>query len=577
MTLRYRLPPFERGRQLKQLLKTKNGIRIIEVHNGLSAIVGSTTFVTEPDGAETAFDGLWVSSLTDSAAKGHPDTEVIDPSSRLHTIQEIAQVSNKPIIVDGDTGGEATNFEYFCAKLESLGVSAVIIEDKKYPKRNSLEGDSSHLLEDPYFFAEKINRGKQICLSDHFLIFSRIESFIAGLGLDDALMRAEIYLDSAADGILIHSRAKTPAEIINFSEAYQRLCLKKNKYKPLICVPTKYNEITDNELFNHGFQVVIYANHMLRAAHKAMNQTCLSILKHKRSKEADALISPIDDLLHIVGYEDVTAKDSKAKQNTTPVVILAAGKPKGFAETEIKELAISNIPIANATLLEWQLSTLKQANLANITLLTGYQNESVNASGVEVIFNPKFQTNNFLSSLLLTREKLNNGFILTFGDIFFDKYLLINYVLNANADIALLVDNSFNLRIRKNIKSTTDLVVLKNINEKTLRKLHITSNLIDDIGNHVSLDLATHEFTGISRFSKNGAALFFDMVDELLATEYKNSAERLDFYTVLRALIRKNIPVQAIEANQGWSEVHSMTDITAIEKVLNHSTFEFTL
>lgn len=309
MSLKFRILPHERIGQLKKLLATKKGLRMMEAHDGLSGLLGATTYVDHPQGERVEFDGLWISSLTDSAAKGHPDVEVIDFSSRLQTIQEVLCVTHKPILVDGDTGGDCVRFEYFCSKLESLGVSGVVLEDKKYPKRNSLDPDALQILEDPYVFAQKINRGKAVCLSPDFMVFARIESFIAGMGLGDAIKRASIYLDSQADGLLIHSKSNHTDEIMAFMDAYEKLCQDKGIRKPMMCVPTTYHQVLDSDLFNRGFNIVIYANQTLRAAYRGIQMACHSILKHERSLEIDYQLTPVDEIMNLVGFSEVKAKD----------------------------------------------------------------------------------------------------------------------------------------------------------------------------------------------------------------------------------------------------------------------------
>lgn len=570
MTLKHRLLPSKRRKQLRELLASKPGLRIIETHNGLSGVVGTTAVIEDENGNPLEFDGLWVSSFTDSAAKAHPDTEVIDTSSRLATIQEIVQVTDKPIIVDGDTGGEPTQFEYFCSKLEGLGVSAVIIEDKKHPKRNSLEADVSHILEDPRSFAIKVNRAKAVCLSDDFMIMTRIESFIAGKGLEDAIHRADIYLDSQTDGILIHSNQKTPDQIYAFMEAYQQLCARKGVYKPVLCVPTTYNHVTDEALFEKGFNIVIYANHLLRAAHKAMRDVSKSILLHKRSYEAQQSISSVKDIMEEVGFLDVKIKDAKNKKNATPVIILGSGRPFGFIQTDIKDTPVSNIPIVGQPLLKWQLETLKQVGLTNVTLVSGCAREKLPNLDFDEIYNADFDNTNVLYSLMLSREKMTNGFIMIFGDIFFNKPVLLNYLLNVESDILLLVDNSFNLRTRKSIKPTTDLVILS---ETALRKPNVVTERIADIGNNIPVEKATHEFIGMAKFSARGAKLLCDAYDALEKKQDNQlNLRQLDFYSIVKTLIADGVTVEALEVNHGWSEVHNMTDIAAIEKIINRRT-----
>ena len=561
MTLRHRILPTKRRKKLRELLASKPGLRIIEAHNGLSGLIGATATVDDQ-----SFDGLWVSSLTDSAAKGHPDTEVIDTSSRLQTIQELLQVTDKPIIVDGDTGGDPTQFEYFCSKLENLGVSAVIVEDKKYPKRNSLEKDAIQLLEDPKDFATKVNRAKDVCLSSSFMIFTRIESFIAGCGLEDAIYRAKIYLDSQADGILIHSNAKTPEQIYAFMEAYQKLCDQKGFFKPVVCVPTTYNQVTDIELFEKGFSVVIYANHPLRAAYRAMKQACQSILLHQRSYEINQQIAPVSEIMEAVGFPDVKTKDVRYMKKPLPVIILSSGKPAGFVNTKMEPLPVSGIPIGGEPLLHRQLSTLKEIGLTDVTLLTGYAHDLLPKAEVNVIYNANFATTKVANSLMMARDKFSDGFIMLFGDIIFDKNLLINHLINVDSDILLLIDNSFNLNTRQTIKPTTDLIVLKNNDHSRLRKPNMVTEQVADIGNALPSERVTHEFIGVAKFSKEGAAMIQNSYDDLMRA---SPAQAIDFNRLMKHLIEKGVSVDALEVHQGWSEVHTLSDIAAIEKDIN--------
>ncbi len=291
---------------LKKLLAEKGFIRAIESHNSISAIIASNA-IHGPE--KNSFDAIWISSLTESAAKGHPDIELLGIDSRLHTISEIVEATDKPLIIDGDTGGDPNAFEYFVRKAENLGASAVIIEDKTYPKRNSLDDDSSHSLEDQKIFAHKIKRGKNAHLSKDFMIIARLESLIAGKGMEDALQRAEEYLKAGADGIMIHSKSKSPDEILHFAQEYQKLSKKLGIEKPLVCVPTTYNTIRESELRAAGYHIVIHANHLLRASIKAMQNVCKTILQHERSYDAEEYCCSVEEIFDLVGFSDIKNKE----------------------------------------------------------------------------------------------------------------------------------------------------------------------------------------------------------------------------------------------------------------------------
>ena len=257
----------------------------MEASNGLSGlIVENTSVINETTGLPKAFDAMWVSSLCDSTFKGKPDIELVDLTSRINTINEIMEVTTKPIILDGDTGGKVEHFVFNVKTLERIGVSAIIIEDKTGLKKNSLFGtEVEQTLEDPEVFAHKIRAGKQALSTRDFLIFARIESLIAGNNIDDAMKRAIIYIEAGADGIMIHSKDKSGEDIIEFMRRFRAY----SKDIPLILVPTSYNHLSEVELANYGANIIIHANHLLRSAYPAMVKAAETILTNGRSKEAD--------------------------------------------------------------------------------------------------------------------------------------------------------------------------------------------------------------------------------------------------------------------------------------------------
>lgn len=288
---------------LKQLIKKRGFLRIIEVHNGLSALIAEQISVKEKSGGILSFDGFWESSLTDSASRGLPDIEIINLDSRLETINEILYITSKPLIVDCDTGGDINHFEYMVQKLEDAGVVMVIVEDKTFPKRNSLT-NSNHILEDKDIFAEKIKRGIAVRKSNNFMIIARLEGLIAGHSMEETLGRAEAFLKAGADGIMIHSRKNEPTEILEFASLYKKLPKSLIKGKILVCVPTTYNKITAKELAKSGFNLIIYANHLLRSSYRAMEKICKTILLNDRSFEAESLCVSLKNLFRAVDLKN---------------------------------------------------------------------------------------------------------------------------------------------------------------------------------------------------------------------------------------------------------------------------------
>ena len=288
--------PEIRLKRLGRLLKSKPIVRIIEAHNGVSSIIAEHVKVQEANHIRE-FDGIWISSLTDSTAKGKPDIELVDLTSRLNTVNDILEVTTKPIIIDGDTGGKPEHFVFTVRSYERLGVSAIIIEDKIGLKKNSLFGTEVAQTQDTIEeFSKKIHIGKQAQMTEDFMIIARIESLILNAGMDDALKRAEAYIKAGADGIMIHSRSKKPDEILKFCKQYKFF---SNKV-PLVVVPTAFCTITEEELIDANVSIVIYANHLLRSAYKAMEKTAKSILKNHRAYEAEEMCMSIKEILTLI-------------------------------------------------------------------------------------------------------------------------------------------------------------------------------------------------------------------------------------------------------------------------------------
>jgi len=288
--------PQNRVSRLKRLMRSKNIVRILESHNALTGLIIEKTNIIK-NKKTIEFDGMWSSSLTDSATKGLPDNSSLSFSSRISTLNDIMDVTSKPLVFDADNGGQIEHLAFLIRSLERSGVSAIIMEDKVGLKKNSLFKNQTGAKQDkPHLFAKKI---KKICnsrQSQDFMVIARIESFILGKGLKDALNRAEVYSKAGADAILIHSKEKTPVEIFSFAKEF-----KKSKYFiPLVSVPSTYSKVYEKDLIKNGFKLVIYANQLLRAAYPAMQNTAKTILRNKRAFEADKKIIPIKEIINLI-------------------------------------------------------------------------------------------------------------------------------------------------------------------------------------------------------------------------------------------------------------------------------------
>ena len=288
--------PEYRRKRLKQLIKLCPVVKALEVHSGLTGLIAEKTVVAN-DGELDQFDAMWISSLCDSTAKGKPDIELVDITSRFRTIDDVMEVTTKPIIFDGDTGGLTEHFVYTVRSLERMGVSAIIIEDKTGLKKNSLFGTDVVQTQDTIeHFCEKIAAGKAIQLTDEFMIIARIESLILEQGMEDALRRARAYVAAGADGIMIHSRKTDPAEILQVCDLFRY----EDQETPIVVVPSSFHSVTEEELAEHGVNIVIYANQLTRSAFPAMEQTAKEILKYHRAQEADERLMPIKNIISLI-------------------------------------------------------------------------------------------------------------------------------------------------------------------------------------------------------------------------------------------------------------------------------------
>ncbi len=292
------MPDIRRGR-LKRMLDAKGLVTAMEAHDGLTGLIVENTVVYQ-DGGAHQFDAMWISSLCDSTAKGKPDIELVDMTSRFRTIEDITEVTTKPIIFDGDTGGKTEHFVYTVRSLERLGVSLVIIEDKTGLKKNSLFGTEVVQTQDTIEnFSAKIRAGKKAQRTKEFMICARIESLILEQGMDDALERAFAFAEAGADAIMIHSRKKDPSEIQEFIERFRA----KDQNTPIVLVPTSFNSVTEEEWKKRGANIIIYANQLMRAEVPAMQKAAETILQHHRAEECDAMLMPFKDIIRLIPAE----------------------------------------------------------------------------------------------------------------------------------------------------------------------------------------------------------------------------------------------------------------------------------
>ena len=288
--------PQNRVSRLKRLISSKDIVRILESHNSLTGLIIENLKIKKR-GKDIEFDGMWSSSLTDSATKGLPDNSSLSFSARISSLNDMMDVTTKPLVFDADNGGQIEHLPYLIRSLERTGVSAIIMEDKIGLKKNSLFKNQSGTKQDkPNLFAKKIQKICNTRQSNSFMVIARIESFILGKGLNDALKRAEIYSKAGADAILIHSKEKSPKEIFSFAKKFR----KSKNFIPLVSVPSTYSKVYEKDLIKNGFKLVIYANQLLRAAYPAMQNAAKNILEKSRAFEIDKKIIPIKEIINLI-------------------------------------------------------------------------------------------------------------------------------------------------------------------------------------------------------------------------------------------------------------------------------------
>ncbi|MFX0069898.1 MAG: phosphoenolpyruvate mutase [Candidatus Hermodarchaeota archaeon] len=565
MSLKNRISSEERRKKLKDLLDKKKTLKFIEAHDGISAIISNETRITNNKGEIIEFDGIWESSFTDSASKGYPDADIITIDSRCETLRYILDATNKPVIFDGDTGGDPTNFEFFVKRLENMGVSMVLIEDKTFPKRNSLDPECSQIQEDPNRFAIKIRRGKEVITTNDFMIGARIESFISGAGLKDAISRAKIYLEAGVDAIMIHSKDESPRDILEFSKEYNKLSEELGYRKPLICVPTTYNTISAQELENHGFNIIIYANHLLRASHRAMKKAAKKILKHGRTIEVESLCTPLEDIFDEVGLSTIKKKDKKYQIESLQVIIPAAGKDKSF------DIPKSMIQIKNKTILQRQIDVLKKFNLNNIFVIRGFKKRYFDVKEVTYIDNNEYDNSYIVHSLFLAEEYLKNGFLYINSDILFNEYIL-SKILDSSNDIILVVDRSYKYH-KHEIDKKLDMVMTKKRPTEHIWQLYDEENEVLRIGKKIKLEDADYEYIGIAYFSKYGAKILRNVYHDCLKNskgqfhEAKNF-RMADFMDLIQEIIDRGFTVNIVEVHKGWIEINDEDDVKSAELMI---------
>lgn len=552
---------------LISLLARKRPLRFLEAHNGLSALVVEGTRIQQGD-KTLEYDGIWLSGFADSAAKGIPDAELTGPEARCAVLSEMVGVSKKPVLVDGDTGGSFAQFQFLVKRLEQSSATGVVVEDKVFPKLNSLDPDAVQRLEDPKIFSQKIRVGKE-AVTGNFTIIARLESFNVGTGRDDAVERARSYIQAGCDGILIHSRSASSDEVLGFASEYVGLCKECGRHPALVAVPTTYNMVTDQELANAGFDIIIHANQMLRSSYKAMKEAATTILLNDRGFEAEPFCATVPEIFRAVGFYKLRDSQSSKLLNLT-AIIPAAGRDPIF-----KGIPKALIPIAGKTVLDRQLEILRSVGIKKTILIRGYEGGQFKRDDLTLLDNPDYDTKHSAHSLFIARDYMRGGFLLVFSDILFSREI-VEAVINSDADIVLAVDNSYRFH-RADITKPLDLVIGREKGSAHYRTLNPVRMIeVRQIGRKIAKELADHEFIGIAYFSQAVAEMLTRIYDdcELSVKGRFHEAEsfsRADVTDFIQEVIDRGLTVNGLGVFKGWMEIHAPEDVRLAERELAES------
>jgi phosphoenolpyruvate phosphomutase len=535
--------------KLRDLFKSKKLIRIVGAHNGLSARL------VEKNG----FEGVWASGLEVSTAHAVPDANILTMTQYLEAAHVMNEAVSIPVIVDCDTGyGNSNNVIHLVKKAEAMDIAGICIEDKKFPKVNSYISGRQELAPIAEFVG-KIMAAKNAQKTKDFMIFARVEALISGEGLEEALKRAHAYVDAGADGVFIHSKAKIPDEIKDFIKAWKNSA-------PLIICPTSYPQITEKEMKELGVNMVIYANHGIRASIKYVNEI-LSKISKEGIVNINPHIAPMSEVFELQDMNVMKENEKKYLMSDEPirVIIPAAGiVEEPSLKSLLQDRPLAMLDLHGKSLLQRNVELLNNMGLQDINIIVGPHAEKVDVEGVKLIKKEDYTKTNLLSSIMTAEKYMDMKTLIVFSDLLFEKEI-VEKLLKSNADITLVIDRSY--KNSPNKKKFRDLIIAKHepvVGERSmsLRK----DNPLLKIGRNISKDEANYEFIGMILFSKKGVQIFKEE-HQKAKKEYGSkpfyeaeSIDQADLTDMIQYLIDKGHKISSVEVNTGWMEINTFED-----------------
>ena len=525
--------------RFRQMLTSPDTSFIMEAHNGLSAKIVE----------ETGFEGVWASGLSVSAALGVRDSNEASWTQVLEVLEFMADATSIPILVDADTGyGNFNNFRRLVNKLIQRDIAAVCIEDKLFPKTTSYLGTNQPLA-DVDEFCGKIKAGKDAQSHDDFCIIARVEALIAGWGLDEALRRAEAYHEAGADGILIHSKESVADEILAFTEEWANR-------SPVVIVPTKYYATPTQRFREAGINLIIWANHNMRAAISSMRETSQQIFDNQNLIWAEENVARLGDVLVIAGNEELSEAEDRylAKRAETKAVVLAATRG-----SKLEDLTVDRpkcmVDVRGKPLLHRLVGSLNDAGVRELTVVTGYKANTVTFPGINTVDNPTYETSGEVASLACARDELKGECLVSYGDIMFRSHIL-NQLLDCEAEISLVIDANWQHERAGTTKRTMDLATCtKAYTGDYFEDEHVELTRLDS---DLSTENANGEWIGLAKFNQKGSQLLQAQLDCMEADGSINSASMID---LINRLIDSGAKPQVVYITGGWLDVNDAFDL----------------
>ncbi len=531
-----------RSAKLRRMLESDQLEFLMEAHNGLSARIVR----------EAGFDGIWASGLSIAAQFGVRDNNEASWTQVVDMLEFMADASDLPILLDGDTGyGNFNNLRRLVRKLEQRGIAGVCIEDKQFPKTNSFLNGERQPLADIEEFAGKIAAGKDTQKDPNFSIVARVEALIAGWGMEEALQRAEAYRRAGADAILIHSKLSKPDEIVTFAREWAGRA-------PLVIVPTRYYS-TPTEVFREaGISVVIWANHMVRAAASAMQSVAQEVHGSQTLVNVEDRIVPVDEIFRLQDADEYSAAERvylTASGGARAAVVLAASRGKGLESVTTDRPKVM-LPIAGKPLLRWLVDGFKKESINDITVIGGYRADAIDTAGIKLLVNERYAQTDELGSLACAMDGLQSDTVISYGDLLFRSYVLRD-LMDSEGDFAVVVDSSGTGDVNRTVR---DFAYCSRGDDRGLFGTPVVLQRVvsgKGTGAQAPAGPAQGRWIGLLKVSRRGLVLLKKVLSELRA---RPDFDSLDVPALLNALVEQGAALEVVYVHGHWRGVNDLED-----------------